>query len=220
MIPPVFLKHQDQPFPFPYISDSEGLVAVGGGLSVSRLLQAYKIGLFPWFEELGLPFWFSPDPRCVLYPSDLKVSKSMKQVIRSEKFKVTFDKDFTSVIQACASISRKGQEDSWISPALQDAYIQLFNAGHAHSVEVWNKQNEMVGGLYGVRIGKVFFGESMFSRESNASKIGLIQLVQNLNYSGVRMIDCQQETPHLLSLGAVSIPRADFLSQLDLLTKD
>jgi leucyl/phenylalanyl-tRNA---protein transferase len=219
MIQPVFLSTADQPFPFPYDSDDEGLVAVGGGLSVSRLLQAYSIGLFPWFEEEGLPFWFSPNPRCVLYPADLRVSKSMKQLIRNQKFHITVDQDFSAVIQQCASVDRKGQGDTWISAAFRDAYIQLFRAGYAHSVEVWNEQNVIVGGLYGVLIGKVFFGESMFSRESNASKIGLIHYVHLLSNLGVQLIDCQQETPHLLSLGAVSIPRSIFLSQVSLLAK-
>jgi leucyl/phenylalanyl-tRNA--protein transferase len=214
MIQPVFLSNADQPFPYPYTSDDEGLVAIGGGLSVSRLLQAYRIGLFPWFEEEGLPFWFSPNPRCVMHPKDLRVSKSMKTLLRSKKFRVTFNQDFSSVIQQCAGIDRKGQEDTWISPVLQEAYIQLFHAGYAHSVEVWSEQNELVGGLYGVRIGKVFFGESMFSRESNASKFGFIQYVNFLNSTGVELIDCQQETPHLLSLGAVSITQKEFLSYL------
>jgi leucyl/phenylalanyl-tRNA--protein transferase len=214
MIWPVFLHSTDQPFPYPYNSDSDGLVAIGGGMSVHRLLEAYSIGLFPWFEEDGLPFWFSPDPRCVLYPDKLKVSKSMQQLIRSEKYRVTYNQDFKAVIHYCATVERKGQENTWISPVFEEAYTQLFEAGYAHSVEIWNKQHDLVGGLYGVLIGKVFFGESMFAKESNASKLGFILFVQHLARNGVQIIDCQQETPHLLSLGAVQIPRKDFLDAL------
>jgi len=210
---PVFLRPND-PFPFPYLSDEEGLVAVGGYLSTQRLLDAYRIGLFPWFEEDGIPFWFSPDPRCVLYPHNLRVSKSMRSLFNHQAFEVTINQCFEKVIEACAEIPREGQADTWISETFIEAYTELHYRKYAVSVEVWDKKQNLVGGLYGVRIGNVFFGESMFSKVSNASKYGFISFVRQLQDEGVQLIDCQQETPHLVSLGAVSICRNDFLEEI------
>lgn len=210
---PVILQTTD-PFPFPYHSDADGLVAIGGGLSVRRLLAAYSIGLFPWFEEDGWPFWFSPDPRCVLIPAQLKVSGSMRVLFNKQAFRVTFDQDFEAVIRNCAEVPRAGQEETWISEHFIKAYRRLHTAGYAHSVEVWDDHEQLVGGLYGVQIGKVFFGESMFSKQSNASKYGFISVVRKLQKEGVELIDCQQETRHLKSLGAGTISRSTFLSAL------
>jgi leucyl/phenylalanyl-tRNA---protein transferase len=190
------------------------LVAIGGSLSTERLLQAYTMGLFPWFEEEGIPFWFSPDPRCVLYPANLKVSKSMQSLFRQQAFLVTTNQAFEDVIAACAETPRPGQDDTWISDAFIHAYGEFHKAGYAQSVEVWDHTGTLVGGLYGVRIGNIFFGESMFSRMSNASKYGFIHYVRDLERSGVVLIDCQQATPHLISLGAVNIARQTFLDSI------
>lgn len=211
--PPVLLL-PGQPFPFPYSSTPDGLVAVGDALYPDRLIEAYSKGLFPWFEQDGIPFWFSPDPRCVLYPSSLKISDSMQQLFRKKAFTITFNQAFEEVIHACATTPRRGQTDTWISEEFIEAYTELFMLGDAESVEVWNSNDVLVGGLYGVRLGEVFFGESMFTKESNASKYGFITFVRELEKQGIKLIDCQQETPHLLSLGACNISRAKFLSEI------
>jgi leucyl/phenylalanyl-tRNA--protein transferase len=211
--PPVLLL-PGQPFPFPYASTPDGLVAIGDALHPDRLIEAYSKGLFPWFEQDGIPFWFSPDPRCVLVPSALKVSNSMRQLFRKQAFRVTTNEAFEEVINACATTPRRGQEDTWISEEFIVAYTELFKMGYAESAEVWNSNDELVGGLYGVRLGEIFFGESMFTKESNASKYGFITFVLDLEDRGVKLIDCQQETPHLLSLGAINISRTRFLTEI------
>lgn len=211
--PPVLLL-PGQPFPFPYTSTPDGLVAIGDALHPDRLIEAYSKGLFPWFEQDGIPFWFSPDPRCVLVPSALKVSNSMRQLFRRQAFRVTTNEAFEEVIHACATTPRRGQEDTWISEEFIGAYTELFKMGYAESAEVWNSNDELVGGLYGVRLGEIFFGESMFTKESNASKYGFITFVRDLEDRGVKLIDCQQETPHLLSLGAINISRTRFLTEI------
>lgn len=200
---------------FPPVEQSEpdGLLAVGADLSPERLHLAYRSGIFPWYNEDEPILWWSPNPRMVLYPDELKVSKSMKQVLRSGKFTVSFDTAFEHVINYCASICRNGQRDTWIVPEVKAAYIKMHQLGYAHSVEVWQNE-ELVGGLYGVAIGRVFSGESMFSLEANASKTGFITLVQWLQGRGFRFIDCQVHTPHLESLGAREIPRERFLIEL------
>ncbi len=198
---------------FPDVSEAseEGLLAVGGDLSVKRLVDAYSRGIFPWFEVEEPILWWSPDPRFVLYPEKLKVSKSMRQVLRNCDFEITVNKDFKAVISECANIKRDGQLGTWITNSMIDAYVKLHDLGYAKSVEVW-RGNQLVGGLYGVDLGNgVFCGESMFAKESNASKAGFITYIQNTNY---KLIDCQVYTNHLESLGAEDIPRDEFLKFL------
>ena len=213
---PVFWLSEDNiSFPNPELANEDGILAVGGDLSVERLLLAYQIGLFPWFNPEDPILWWSPDPRFVLFPSELKIAKSMRSYFNQRKFEVTFDKDFEKVIRACKDQYRGGQiGGTWISEDMVEAYCDLHKAGFAHSVEVW-KEDDLVGGLYGVSIGKVFFGESMFAKENNASKVGFIALVRVLESLGFKLIDCQQETAHLKSLGGRSIKRSDFLTFLE-----
>lgn len=197
-------------FPNPTLAEDDGLLAVGGDLSVQRLLLAYQNGIFPWYSDDEPILWFSPHERFVLYPGELAVSKSMRKVLSSGQFSVTFNQCFADVIAACAKAPRPGQDGTWITADMQDAYINLHRKGHAHSVEIW-QQDELVGGLYGVEAGKVFCGESMFSRVSNASKIALIYLCNSGRYN---LIDCQVYTPHLESLGARMISRDDYMAAL------
>lgn len=198
---------------FPDVSEasSEGLLAIGGDLSPERLIHAYSNGIFPWFENEEPILWWSPDPRFVLFPEDLKVSKSMKQILKRNSFEVTVNKAFKSVIEACAEAKRGGQNGTWITEQMIKAYDKLHQLGYAKSVEVW-KNNRLVGGLYGIDLGnRVFSGESMFTKVSNASKVGFIVFVQNSNYN---VIDCQIHTKHLESLGARHISRKDYLKFL------
>ncbi|MBP2831395.1 leucyl/phenylalanyl-tRNA--protein transferase [Aquimarina sp. U1-2] len=202
-------------FPPAYCADTNGLLAIGGDLSISRLLKAYHSGIFPWYSSCEPILWFCPDPRMVLFPKELKISKSMKQLLKKDPFEVTFNQDFKSVIRQCAHVKRKDQDDTWITNEMQEAYIQLHELGHAISVEVWYDER-LVGGLYGVwlRNKKVFCGESMFSLVSNASKYGFVKLVDWLRQQNVTLIDCQIHTDHLASLGAREISREEFLSYL------
>lgn len=193
-------------FPDPALAEPDGLLAIGGDLTPERLTLAYKNGIFPWYSDREPILWYSPHERFVLFPQELKLSKSMRQVLRTNKFEVTFDQDFKAVIHACASVPREGQSGTWITPEMENAYLQLHQQGKAHSVEVW-QNNTMVGGLYGVQLPRIFCGESMFSKVSNASKIALIALCQQKNYD---LIDCQMHTEHLESLGAKMISRAEF----------
>lgn len=205
-----FLKSKIE---FPDIKEatSEGLIAVGGDLSTDRLLLAYKRGIFPWFEDDNSILWWSPDPRFVLYPEELRISKSMRQVLRNCNFTVTINQAFTEVIKACAEIKRNGQTGTWITNNMTEAYIELHKMGFAKSVEVW-ENDKLVGGFYGLDIGNdVFCGESMFSKVSNASKAAFITFVQNTNY---KVIDCQIHTYHLESLGGRAIPRDIYLQYL------
>lgn len=202
---------------FPDVEESteEGIVAVGGDLSVERLILAYSKGIFPWYSSDKSPIlWWSPDPRFVLFPENLIVSKSMRPYFNQNKFKVTWDQNFEDVIKNCQKIDREDQPGTWITNKMLAAYIQLHKKGYAHSVEVW-MGNELVGGLYGISLGKVFFGESMFAKVSNASKFGFISLVNQLKQKGFLLIDCQQETKHLESLGANAIKRKDFIDILN-----
>jgi leucyl/phenylalanyl-tRNA--protein transferase len=200
---------------FPSVENAslEGLVALGGDLSVARLILAYESGIFPWFNDDRLLMWWSPDPRMVLFPESLKVSKSMKKVIANNRFEVTFNQDFNQVITACAAAKRKDQDGTWITPAMIESYVKLNALGKALSVEVW-EEDKLVGGLYGVLTGQVFSGESMFAKVSNASKLAFIELVAMLEEIGVTLIDCQMYTDHLASLGAEEISREVFLSYL------
>ncbi|MEY3320954.1 MAG: hypothetical protein RLZZ417_537 [Bacteroidota bacterium] len=201
---------------FPNVEESteEGIVAVGGDLSVERLILAYSKGIFPWYSDDSPILWWSPDPRFVLFPSQLKVAKSMRPLFNKNRFRVTFDQNFEEVIKNCQKIDREDQPGTWITPDMLAAYIKLHERGYAHSVEVW-LEKDLVGGLYGISLGKVFYGESMFAKVSNASKFGFITLVNKLKKKGFLIIDCQQETKHLESLGATSIPRKDFIDILN-----
>ena len=189
-----------------------GLLAVGGDLSPRRLLAAYREGIFPWYSEGEPLLWWSPDPRFVLFPGELRVSRSMRQFLKKETLRITFDRAFGAVIAACQT-PRKGQEGTWITPEMREAYSSLHRMGYAHSVEAWQGQT-LAGGLYGVSLGRIFFGESMFSLTPNASKAALIALVDRLKDRGFGLIDCQVETVHLASLGARPIPRLEFVSRL------
>lgn len=211
---PVFRIGEELLFPNPELADEEGLLGVGGDLSPKRLLLAYQHGIFPWYNDDQPILWWAPDPRCVLYPERLKVSKSMHQVLRKKPFYITFDEDFEAVMRACKTIPRKEQEGTWIDEDMVQAYKELHELGLAHSVEVW-QEKKLVGGLYGVSLGQCFFGESMFSKVSNASKYGFIHLVRWLQQRQFRIIDCQIHNHHLESLGAEMISRTHFLQELD-----
>lgn len=202
-------------FPEPTTAGPEGLLAVGGDLSAQRLLLAYRSGIFPWYGEGDPILWWSPDPRMVLTPEDFKPSKSLRKLIRSAEFKITQNKAFNRVIEACAEVPRPGQEGTWITQDMLSAYEELHRLGHAKSVEVWLKE-ELVGGLYGIDLPEygVFCGESMFTKVSNASKVGFSHLIENLKLAQYRLIDCQVYTDHLASLGAREIARDAFLSYL------
>jgi len=197
------------------MANPDGLLAMGGDLSVNRLLDAYNRGIFPWYDSSEPILWWSPDPRMVLFPENLKVSKSMKQLFKKEAFKVTYNKAFEKVIEACGAMKRAGQNGTWITPEIKEAYLKLHYLGFVQSVEVW-QEKELVGGLYGIYLKdkKIFCGESMFAKVSNASKYGFITYVNKLKAEGVSLIDCQIFTPHLASLGASEIPRAEFLAYL------
>lgn len=192
--------------------EPNGLLAAGGDLSADRLIQAYRHGCFPWFQEGQPILWWSPDPRTVLLPDELHVSKSLGKLLRQQRYRVTFDQDFAAVIEACAA-PRSYAEGTWITDSMQAAYVQLHQRGLAHSVEVWDG-DRLVGGLYGLAMGQLFFGESMFSRADNASKVGFVTLVEHLKAWGFVLIDCQMPTQHLHSLGARSIPRSLFADYL------
>jgi leucyl/phenylalanyl-tRNA---protein transferase len=205
----MFVLDQQLIFPPVHLADDDGLLAVGGDLSIPRLLLAYRNGIFPWYNEDEPILWWCPDPRFILFPGELKISKSMKAFLQHGDLTFTVNKAFAQVIENCKTVSRKGQDGTWISPAVQKAYIQLHEEGYAHSAEAW-QNGKLVGGLYGVRLGNVFFGESMFSNISNASKFAFINYVQLLRSEGVQLIDCQVYTLHLESLGAKMISRDHF----------
>lgn len=195
------------------LEEPNGLLAAGGNLSPKQLLTAYRNGIFPWYEEDQPVLWWTPDPRLVLYPEDLHVSKSMAKLLRKKAFEVTTDQAFEEVMWACAAL-RRGGEGTWITEDIIEAYVRLHNMGIAHSVEVW-EEGKLVGGLYGIALGKVYFGESMFSRTSNASKYGFIQLTRKLQKLGFGLIDCQIYSEHLASLGATEISRLAFEKELE-----
>ncbi len=210
---PVFLLSDDIIFPQPELSEKDGLLAVGGDLSENRILKAYSMGIFPWYIKGSPILWWSPDPRLILVPEELKISRSLRQVIKKGIYKVTMNEAFDKVIHNCANIQRKGQEDTWITEEMIEAYISLHNSGYAHSVESWYK-GTLVGGLYGIILGKAFFGESMFAIKANASKVALATLVQRLIELNFSFIDCQITTGHLKSMGAKEVPRTIFLQML------
>jgi leucyl/phenylalanyl-tRNA--protein transferase len=205
----------EAPFPSPHQAetDPDGLLAVGGDLTPQRLINAYRHGIFPWYSEDQPILWWSPNPRTVLFPEKLKISRSLRKSLRNRPYRVTFDQAFGDVIEACRA-PRKDDGGTWITDAMKTAYLRLHQLGYGHSVEVWH-DSELLGGLYGVAIGQVFFGESMFSRESDASKIALVHLADHLMERGYRLIDCQVHSDHLISLGAEEIPRSQFCDCLD-----
>lgn len=211
------LDPDDPAAPFPPVEEAErepdGLLAVGGDLHPTRLLNAYRAGIFPWYSANQPLLWWSPDPRTVLSPPHLKVSRSLRKSLRNKPFRVSFDQAFTRVIEACA-LPRDDETGTWITRDMATAYTQLHRLGHAHSVEVW-QDDRLMGGLYGIAPGRVFFGESMFTRASDASKVGFVHLVRQLQERGFRLIDCQVYTTHLVSLGAEEIPRREFCRLLD-----
>lgn len=202
-------------FPDPQVASSDGLLAIGGDLSVARLWLAYNSGIFPWFDDDQPILWWSPDPRMVLFPNEFKVSKSLRKTLRSEKFRITFNQDFEQVISNCANIPRKGQAGTWITNEMQEAYLALHKSGHAVSVEVW-RGDKLVGGLYGIDLPekKIFCGESMFSLVSDASKVAFYHLSQYVQTRDYKFIDCQLYNEHLESLGAYEMPRKVFLDYI------
>ena len=210
---PLFFLGDRLEFPPVEAANEEGLLAVGGDLSPERLLLAYKSGIFPWFNEDNLILWWSPNPRMVLFPNKIKISKSMRKVIRTDQFNLTQNTCFEKVLDNCAKVQRKGQDGTWITPKMKLAYLDLFEKGFAKSFEVW-EGNNLVGGLYGIDLGHVFCGESMFSTVPNASKFAFIKLTQELEQEKYRLIDCQVHTKHLESLGAEQISREDFMNIL------
>jgi leucyl/phenylalanyl-tRNA--protein transferase len=199
------------------LAEPNGLLCAGADLSPTTLLRAYCGGIFPWYSAGQPILWWSPDPRMVLVPGELRISRSLRRALRRGAYRIRLDSDFPAVISACASTRRKGQSGTWITAAMQSAYCALYELGHAHSVEAW-VDGTLVGGIYGLAIGRMFYGESMFSHASNASKIALAHLARFLETRGYGLIDCQMNTAHLASLGAREIPRSDFIAGLRELT--
>jgi len=210
---PVFMLDERHVFPPVELAIEGGILAVGGDLSAERLLLAYRSGIFPWYSDDEPIIWWSPDPRFVLFPGELSVSRSMRKILDRRVFEVTYDRDFDGVIRNCGAMKRPGQRGTWITGEMREAYTELHRLGYAHSVETW-REGILVGGLYGVSLGKCFFGESMFARESNASKAALITLVRALAGRGFTLIDSQVYTPHMESMGAREIPRDEYLRLL------
>ncbi len=209
----VALLSDEISFPPPELAEKDGLLAAGGDLSQERLLKAYSMGIFPWYSDGSPILWWSPDPRLVLLPSELRVSRSLRQLIRKGRFTVTMNSAFEQVIQCCAESSRKGQSGTWITENMIHAYTQLHRLGYALSVEAWHDK-ELAGGLYGLLIGRIFFGESMFATKSNASKVAFVTFAERFAKERVDLIDCQVYTEHLVTLGAREIPRSAFLKAL------
>jgi leucyl/phenylalanyl-tRNA--protein transferase len=210
---PVFQLSEDLVFPSAHLASKEGLLAVGGDLSQKRLLLAYSLGIFPWYSEREPILWWSPDPRLVLYPHEFRMSRSLKRTVRKGIFDVTMDQDFRQVIAECARVRLEGNQGTWILDDMIHAYCKLHDSGFAHSVESWS-DGRLAGGLYGVSLGKCFFGESMFTRISDASKVAFVKLVEHLKSLQFAVIDCQVPTEHLISFGARKIPRARYLDEL------
>jgi len=209
----VFALEKELYFPSVDFAEPDGLLAIGGDLSPERLLLAYRNGIFPWYEGEYI-LWWCPDPRFVIFPGELRVSKSMKTLLKKNYFDFTMNNSFKDVIHACKKIKRPGQKGTWITDEVEAAYIRMHELGYAISAEAW-KDGALAGGVYGIKLGKVFFGESMFSKISNASKYAFIMLVENLKQQGVELIDCQVYTEHLESLGARMISRKEFIMHLD-----
>lgn len=210
---PVFRLTRAISFPPCRFAEPDGLLAVGGDLSSERLLNAYRLGIFPWYSEDTPILWWSPDPRLVLFPDELKIARSLKRVLKKNPFHVTLDHAFREVMERCATVRRKLGEGTWIMPEMIEAYCRLHELGYAHSVESWF-EGELVAGLYGIALGRIFFGESMFTQKTDGSKVGFVRLVQLLGRWGFELIDCQVTTSHLQSLGAREIARSEFLERL------
>jgi leucyl/phenylalanyl-tRNA--protein transferase len=211
---PVFYLNAEPVFPRPALAEPGGLLAVGGDLRLERLLAAYRRGIFPWYDAASPILWWSPDPRPILLPGRITVSRRLERTLRSGKFRVTLDTDFGGVIRGCAGVERAVGDGTWIVPEMIEAYEGLFAAGYAHSVEAW-QDGRLVGGAYGVAIGRAFFGESMFHRVTDASKAAFVTLVRHLDAAGFHFIDCQQTTGHLRRFGAVEVRRNEFLRRLE-----
>jgi len=210
---PIFRLVDEPVFPPPDYADPSGLLAVGGDLSNERLLEAYRVGIFPWYSDDQPILWWSPDPRLILDLKDFKISRSLSKTLKKGVFQVTFDHAFEEVIQACAAVPREAQNGTWITPEMQEAYINLHGLGYAHSVETWFG-GKLAGGLYGVSLGKCFFGESMFHLKTDASKVALATLVEKLKSWDFHFIDSQMTTEHMVRLGAKELPRRIFLKRL------
>lgn len=208
---PVFYLDNELVFPHPLLAE-DGLLAIGGDLAIDRLLLAYQNGIFPWYNEGEPILWHAPNPRFVLFPEELKISKTMLKFLKQSKWRTSLNQDFEAVIMHCSSQKRKNQNGTWITNEMQDAYIALHKAGFAHSVEVWDEENNLIGGLYGINLGTIFYGESMFHKASNASKMALIKLIEHFSF---KLIDCQVFTSHLASLGAREINLEDFLKIIE-----
>ena len=211
---PVFRLSDELIFPDPRWATQEGLLAIGGNLSPERLVLAYRLGIFRWYGEGEPILWWSPDPRCVLFPQEVYVSRRLARVIRQRRFHLTCNQAFAGVVNACADVRVQNGEETWLTAEMREAFKKLHGLGFAHSVEAW-EDGELVGGLYGVALGKFFFGESMFHHQTNASKVVLAQLLRYLGREGFLLLDCQVPNPHLTSMGARGIPRHDFLELLD-----
>jgi len=210
---PLFALNKELIFPPVHLAEPDGLLAMGGDLSPERLLLAYRNGIFPWYE--GDPIlWWSTDPRFILIPSEIKINRGITRLLKKNEFTFTINKAFAKVIHHCKEIKRPGQIGTWITDEVEKAYCKLHTLGHAHSAEVW-KDDELVGGVYGIKMGKVFFGESMFSKVSNASRFAFVKYVQQLKEEGIELIDCQVYTEYLESLGAKMIDRKDFIKKLN-----
>ena len=214
----IFVLDSKMSFPPTHLASRDGLLAIGGDLSPERLLLAYRNGIFPWYEGEDI-LWWSPDPRFVLFPSEIKISKSVKPLLNRNAFDFTINKAFKDVIGRCKKIYRPGQEGTWITNEVEEAFIRMHQLGYAHSAEVW-KNDELVGGVYGLKLGKVFFGESMFSDLSNASRFAFIRYTEHLKKDGVELIDCQVYTEYLESFGAKMIHGKEFKKLLKLLIAD
>jgi leucyl/phenylalanyl-tRNA---protein transferase len=208
----IFVLEKELYFPPVHLSEPDGLLAIGGDLSTERLLVAYQNGIFPWYEGEHI-LWWCPDPRFVLFPDELKVSKSMQALLKKDVFEFTINKAFKDIIHHCKQTKRPGQAGTWITDEVEKAYFKMHKLGYAHSAETW-KDGKLVGGLYGIKLGKIFFGESMFSKETNASKFAFVKYLQQLKEEGIELIDCQVYTEHLESLGARMITREIFLELL------
>lgn len=209
---PLFALDKELSFPPVHLAEPDGLLAIGGDLSPERLLLAYRNGVFPWYEDEHI-LWWCPDPRFVLYPAELKTTRHITSLINRNEFDFTINKAFAQVIHHCKRIKRPGQQGTWITDEVESAYCKMHELGYAHSAEVW-KDKELVGGLYGIKLGKVFFGESMFSKKSNASRYAFTQYVQQLKEEGIKLIDCQVYTEYLESFGARMIERNEFVKLL------
>ena len=207
-------------FPHPLLVDDEGILAIGGDLSVERLKLAYAIGVFPWYNQPPIIWWFT-NPRCVLYPSDIIISKSLRSPIIKNDWNISVNRSFDRVVEKCSTIKRKNQSGTWITREIYHAFLKLHSEGKAHSLEVWNDK-ELIGGLYGVVHGKIFYGESMFSKVSDASKFGLVYLCKYLEFLGCDLIDCQQDTPHMRRMGASLMEKTEFwnIVKANILTDD